>query len=152
MQWTGLSHLHGEQGLIVYTDGSCSAVDRIGGWAWVAVDLFDLAYSDGGSEIGTTISRMELRAACEALDALYDEFGPSTILLYSDSQYVVLGINEPSRKRNKNVDLWLWLEEARRQHDEVVFEHVHGHKGTEGNEEADRVAGEFRKAALHGSV
>jgi ribonuclease HI len=149
VRWVPLRALNADLGLVVYTDGSCSHLDKLGAWAWVAVDLIGNAHQAGRAIHDTTISRMELQAACEALDALYDEFGPLVILLYSDSEYLVKGINEPSRKRNKNVDMWLWLEEARAKHTLVEFEHTRGHAGNEGNEAADKLAGEMRLGAKY---
>lgn len=135
------------QGLVVYTDGSCAATDRIGGWGWYAEDTSGGTDLDGGPEWDTTISRMELTAAAKALETLHTECGPCIVLVISDSEYVVKGINDPSRKRNNNVDLWLWLEEVKACHELVAFEHTRGHAGTHGNEMADQIAGEMRLSA-----
>lgn len=135
------------QGLVVYTDGSCAATDRIGGWGWYAEDTSGGTYSVGGPEWDTTISRMELMAAIQALHMIYAKYGPCVILLFSDSEYMVKGINDPKRKRNNNVDLWIWLEAEISKHEAVEFEHTRGHVGTHGNEMADQLAGEMRRAA-----
>jgi ribonuclease HI len=147
---------------LVYTDGSCSAKDRVGGYAWKIVDPELDADGDeyvqygGGSEVDTTISRMELRAAIDALeeitdwhcDSAEDSHHGAVALVFSDSEYVVLGFNDPSRARNKNVDLWDRLDNVAGYFDAVVFEHVRGHAGHEDNEDVDKMAGQFRQAAL----
>lgn len=145
------SELYTEEGLTIYTDGSCSSRDRFGGWAWVAIDPLSHHSMEGGSESDTTISRMELTAPAEALTSIYEEHGPSVVLVISDSEYVVLGVQQSHRKRNKNVDLWLWLDEAIRLHEAVEFEHTRGHAGDEGNEMADKLAGEMRLVAKYES-
>src|SRR5215210_1722292 len=151
MIWVPLPELYPDEGLTIYTDGSCSYKDRVGGWAWVAVDCVDdsRAACNAGSQLDTTISRMELMAPIDALEEVWEMHGPSTILVISDSEYVVLGVQNPTRKRNANVDLWVALDEAIRKHPEVEFMHTRGHQGDPGNEAADRLAGEFRRAALH---
>jgi ribonuclease HI len=93
-----------------------------------------------------TNQQAELLAAAYALHCLPEG---STVKLISDSQYLVLGWNEfPNRKRKKNLDHWRRLELAAARHREVTFEWTRGHVGTWGNEEADRLAGEARSAAL----
>lgn len=144
-----LPELYPGEGFILYTDGSCAATDRVGGWAWVAMDTADHTACNAGSDYDTTISRMELTAAWDGLEEIWEVHGPCTVLVISDSEYVVLGVQDPSRKRNKNVDLWVALDEAIRKHEQVEFMHTKGHAGDAGNEEADRLAGEFRRAALH---
>lgn len=145
---------------LVYTDGSCSAKDRVGGYAYKIVAAYqdeDIEIVGGGSEVDTTISRMELMAAISALERLnsdafwkrYDGI-PAVALVISDSEHVVLGFNIKTRARNKNQDLWERLEAAASEFDLVEFEHVKGHSGHTDNEECDKLAGEFRQAALQG--
>lgn len=146
---------------LVYSDGSCSARDRVGGYAWKIVDEYEEVVG-GGSEVDTTISRMELMAAISALEAIRDhevlmqEHFPlndperSVVLVLSDSEHVVLGFNIKTRARNKNVDLWDRLENVAEHFELVYFEHVKGHAGHQDNEDCDKLAGEFRKAALEG--
>ena len=98
-----------------------------------------------GGEHETTNNRMELTAAIEALNALKR---PSKVLLYTDSKYVMDGINEwlanwkkrdwktANKKPVKNQDLWMALDEARSRHD-ITWQWVKGHSGNDGNEEAD---------------
>src|SRR5690606_8525561 len=101
-----------------------------------------------GAEPLTTNNRMELTAAIQALAALKR---PSTVRLYTDSQYVRKGITEwvaqwkrrdwrtADRKPVKNVDLWQALEQELARH-QVEWHWVKGHAGVPGNERADRLA------------
>ena len=101
-----------------------------------------------GGEADTTNNRMELTAVIRALEALKL---PSTLFVYTDSQYVQKGISEwiHNWKRNgwrtsdkkpvKNSDLWQHLEDLARQH-EIRWIWVKGHAGHPGNERADKLA------------
>lgn len=129
-----------------FTDGSCWAKDRIGGWAWVGFDSEDREESDYGAADDTTISRMELVGPIKFLEWLYDEVrGPAIAYIYSDSEYVVLGARDPSRARNCHNDLWDRLDEAISRHYEVVFSHVKGHADSYYNDQADKLASKARK-------
>lgn len=139
--------LNPDDSYLVYTDGSCYTGDRIGSWAWVAIDGDDNEVMGGGVNRDTTISRMELLGPIDALETIYDDCGPSTILVYSDSEYVVLGITNRRRQRKKNNDLWDWLDEVVDAHEHVEFEHVRGHSGDYYNELVDREAHRLRKEA-----
>jgi ribonuclease HI len=109
-----------------------------------------------------TNQQAELHAAIHALEQLP---AGSTVLLVSDSRYLVTNWNEHLRewklrgwrRRGSNaapVNLGLWqrLEEAVGRHLAVNFEWTKGHAGTEGNEEADRLAVEARSRALADSA
>jgi ribonuclease HI len=101
-----------------------------------------------GGEPETTNNRMELTAAIEALNALN---GPRSIVLHTDSKYVMDGINEwmpnwkargwktAAKKPVKNKDLWQALDEAVSRHD-INWQWVKGHDGNPGNEAADELA------------
>ena len=101
-----------------------------------------------GGESETTNNRMELTAAIEALNALK---GPRSVILYTDSTYVMEGINSwiegwkkrgwktSARKPVKNQDLWQALDDAVARHD-IKWHWVKGHAGVEGNEKADALA------------
>lgn len=101
-----------------------------------------------GGELETTNNRMELTAAIEALRALRK---PATVVLYTDSKYVMDGIREwlpnwkrrgwktASKKPVKNQDLWRVLDEEASRH-EITWKWVRGHTGNPGNEEADALA------------
>jgi ribonuclease HI len=105
-----------------------------------------------GSETDTTNNRMELMAAIAALEALK---APCTVVLHSDSKYVLQGISEwmPGWKRKgwktagggavKNQDLWQRLDAAAAPH-RVQWRWVKGHAGHADNERVDQLA---RRAA-----
>jgi ribonuclease HI len=129
---------------MVWTDGSCYTGDRIGSYAWVRVDENDEEVTGGSWESDTTISRMELTGVIDALGHILVHFGPSVVLVYSDSEYVVKGITDRSRKRNANKDLWCELDEYVDDNELVIFEHVKGHDGDHYNEMCDKIAHDLR--------
>ena len=94
-------------------------------------------------------NRMELMAVIAGLEALNQR---CRVTVYSDSQYVVEGIEKGWAKRWKangwmrnkheraiNPDLWECLLKAMERH-EVEFRWVRGHAGNEGNVRADKLA------------
>jgi ribonuclease HI len=91
---------------------------------------------------------MELRAPTEALRYLHDKYGALDALVFSDSEYVVLGITDRTRARRKNLDYWARLEEAVALHHYVEFEHVKGHADNRFNIQVDKLAGEARRAGV----
>jgi ribonuclease HI len=131
----------------IYTDGACKGNPGRGGWGV-------LLKQDGGTrefhggELHTTNNRMELVAVIRALEAL----APGTrARLYTDSQYVHLGISKwirdwkrrgwrtAEKKAVKNEDLWRRLDELAGQH-QIDWIWVRGHVGNAGNERADELA------------
>ena len=76
--------------VVIYTDGACSGNPGPGGWGAI------LRYGQwekelSGGEASTTNNRMELLAAISALEALTE---PCRVQLYSDSRYLVDGIEK----------------------------------------------------------
>lgn len=131
-------------GFVVYTDGSCYTKDRLGSFAWVI--LFDDIEIVGGTwNEDTTISRMEIMGPIDALNWIKQLYGPSIVLVFSDSEYVVKGIQDRTRKRIKNNDLWDALDALVDNHQHVEFEHVRGHNGDYYNELCDEAASQLRK-------
>jgi ribonuclease HI len=135
---------------LIYCDGACSGNGRAnaaGGWGAVITEGSGLWLGHGG-QASSTNNRMELTAAIEALKQLDNK---STVLLRTDSQYVIKGCDEwragwqrRGMKNSKgegvvNPDLWhaLWAEVDMRR---VTFEWVRGHNGDPGNELADGLA------------
>ncbi len=131
----------------IYTDGACRGNPGPGGWGALLIYGSRQKTLHGG-EAETTNNRMELTAAIEALNALRSR---SIVTLYTDSKYVMDGINEwmpnwkkrdwrtAARKPVKNKDLWQALDEAVERHD-IDWRWVKGHDGNPGNEMADELA------------
>lgn len=134
-----------KKGIAIFTDGSCWTGDRIGGWAYLALDVEGNTISDSGGARDTTISRMELQGPIEGLLAIGLACGPSEILVYSDSQYVVFGATDRNRKRRLHNDLWDILDEVIDSHKYVEFLHVKGHADSEYNDQVDGMAGDARR-------
>lgn len=142
-----LSQLDPSGGIGLYTDGSSWQKDKSGGWAWIAIDASgDEAPPEFGGASDTTNNRMEMTAWIRGLEAIFKALGPSTIIVFSDSEYVGLGAMDRTRKRKVNVDLWIELDTAIDKHLYVEFRHVKGHAGNEYNEVVDTLAGEARLA------
>lgn len=133
----------------LFTDGACSGNPGPGGWAFLLRHpKSGKAVERSGGERETTNNRMELTAVIEGLAALTRA---SVVELYSDSQYVLKGLNEwmPGWKRKgwrtaskqpvKNVDLWKQLDELQNGH-EIRFHWVKGHAGHPENERVDELA------------
>jgi len=96
-----------------------------------------------GGDPMTTNNRMELMAVIEGLKALKE---PCDVTIYSDSSYVVNGINEwlegwikRNFKKVKNPELWqLYIEAAKPHKIKAIW--VKGHNGHPENERCDELA------------
>jgi ribonuclease HI len=131
----------------IHTDGACRGNPGPGGWGAILESGGKRKTLHGG-EMLTTNNRMELTAVIRALAALK---GPCQVKLYSDSQYVLKGIQEwmpnwkakgwktAAKKPVMNVDLWQALDAEVARHT-IEWHWVRGHSGHAGNEEADRLA------------
>jgi len=131
----------------IYTDGSCLTNPGNGGWAAIINKDGEIT-KISGSEKNTTNNRMELIAPINALKDMEDN---SQIKLYTDSQYVKLGITEwinkwvtnnwkTSNKENvKNKDLWILLYDLNKSLN-VKWNWVKAHAGNPMNEEVDLLA------------
>jgi ribonuclease HI len=135
----------------IFTDGACSGNPGPGGWGAI-LRCPGKETELHGSCSDTTNNRMELTAVIEALSALKR---PCAVVLQTDSQYVVNGIEKgwaKSWKRNNwvksdkkpalNVDLWERLLALCELH-EVEFVWVKGHAGHPENERCDELARGF---------
>jgi ribonuclease HI len=134
--------------ILIYTDGG--AIDNPGPGGYGVV----LRYRGHKKELcggfrRTTNNRMELLACIEGLRALKRR---CSVVLYSDSRYIVNGMTKGWAKRwqakgwklsddrdVKNADLWQQLFELCQQHD-VEFRWVRGHGGNPDNERCDQLA------------
>ena len=135
----------------IYTDGSCLTNPGDGGWA--AIIIIDGETKEiSGSERDTTNNRMELLAPINALKEMKQN---EQIEIYTDSQYVKLGITDwinkwvlnnwkTSKKEDvKNIDLWIELYNLNETFD-IKWNWVKAHAGNTINEEVDLLA---KKAA-----
>jgi ribonuclease HI len=132
--------------VIVYTDGACYGNPGPGGWAaLVNNNGAERMFSGGHRE--TTNNRMELTAALKALQNIPDA---KEVAVYTDSEYLKLGITEwmPAWKENdwkrkggqlKNKDLWQALDETISGR-KVEWHWLKGHAGNPQNERVDRMA------------
>ena len=136
--------------IVIYTDGGCRGNPGIGGWGvWLHYKDYDKKLK--GSELNTTNNKMELTASIRALQAL--KSNEITVDLYTDSKYVIQGINEwidawkakdwktANKKPVKNVDLWKQLDTLNQKFS-VSWYWVKGHSDDPGNDMADRLANE----------
>ena len=136
-----------KQYIEIYTDGACSGNPGKGGWG-VYIKTEDQEVELNGSMDNTTNNRMELTAVIESLKYLKNK---SNINLFTDSKYVMQGIEEwihkwkennwkTSKKESvKNKELWLELDALVSMHD-INWNWVKGHSGDNGNDRADYLA------------
>ena len=135
----------------IYTDGSCLTNPGDGGWAAI-ISINGEIKEISGSEKNTTNNRMELLAPIRALKEMNQS---DQIEIYTDSQYVKLGITEwintwvannwkTSKKEDvKNKDLWVELYDLNKSLN-VKWNWVKAHAGNTINEKVDLLA---KKAA-----
>ena len=134
--------------IVIYTDGGCRGNPGIGGWGvWLRYRDHDKKLK--GSELNTTNNKMELTASIRALQTL--KSNNITVDLYTDSKYVIQGINEwidswrakdwktANKKPVKNVDLWQQLDTLNQKF-LVNWHWVKGHSDDPGNDMADHLA------------
>ncbi len=131
----------------IYTDGACRGNPGCGGWGYIINNNGD-EKEFRGYKAQTTNNRMELTAVIEALKTTTVE---SSIVINTDSKYVMDGINQwifrwkkngwktASRKSVKNKDLWLLLDKLIHSR-KINWVWVKGHAGNQGNERADYLA------------
>lgn len=136
-----------EKAVELFTDGACAGNPGPGGWAALLRRGSRERLIAGGDQ-ATTNNRMELTACIEGLAAIRR---PCKVLVTTDSQYVVRGIQEwlPRWRARQwrtaggdpvlNRDLWEALEKVVSQH-EVKWKWVRGHSGHPENERVDAAA------------
>jgi len=133
--------------ITIYTDGSCLNNPGNGGWAAI-ININDDVKKISGSVKDTTNNKMELMAPIKALQEIKEK---QPIEIYTDSQYVKLGITDwvhkwmknnwqTSKKEPvKNKELWIQLYELTNSFD-IKWIWVKAHAGNLLNEEVDLLA------------
>ncbi|MFO7816023.1 MAG: ribonuclease HI [Halanaerobiales bacterium] len=141
------SYNYNKDNIIIYTDGACYNNPGPGAYAAIILDE-DKEVEITGFEPSTTNNRMELKAVIEALKVIKKN---KNIVLYSDSNYVVKGINEwiknwklrgwktAGNKKVKNIDLWKKLDQEIDKKN-VQLKKVKAHSGDQYNEKVDTLA------------
>ena len=131
----------------IYTDGSCLNNPGNGGWAAI-ININNNIKKISGSVKDTTNNKMELMAPIKALQGIKEQ---QPIEIYTDSQYVRLGITDwvhkwmknnwqTSKKEPvKNKELWIQLYELTVSFD-IKWIWVKAHAGNILNEEVDLLA------------
>jgi ribonuclease HI len=146
----------------VYTDGASTGSRGPGGYGAVISFLQGETVEISGGERDTTNLRMEITAACAALENIGEGH---TVTVYADASYLVncmrRGWHEKWRKNGwlnhrkrpvANRDLWERLLRATARHREVRWKKVKGHSRTagahkSGNDRADELAVSAKKQA-----
>jgi len=134
----------------LYTDGSSTGKVGEGGWGFVVLEDDRIVKESSGGADETTNNRMELQGVIEGLIFIKNKY-PSNVFIrvYSDSQYVVKGINlwYPKWKEKidrgkviKNQDLWIDLKGIVDLFDNIELLWVRGHDGNVYNEKCDYLA------------
>jgi ribonuclease HI len=145
----------------VYTDGASTGSRGPGGYGAV-ISWKGKTGEISGGEQDTTNLRMEITAACVALESIDEGY---TVTVYSDASYLVNcmkrgwykkwrenGWLNHRREPVANRDLWERLLEATQRHQEVRWRKVKGHSKTggahkTGNDRADELAVAAKKEA-----
>ena len=132
--------------IVIYTDGACDPNPGHGGWAAIIMRNGKIKELSG-FENPSTNNRMELMAAIKALTSLHV---PSSVDLYTDSEYLRLGIEKWmegwvkrgwKRKQGKlaNQELWQELLQLNQKH-QVRWHWVKGHAGDRYNQRVNYLA------------
>ncbi len=144
----------------VFTDGACLGNPGRGGWA-ARIKLSEQSQwrEICGSEKLTTNNRMELTAAIKAIESIEEKSKNILVVIRSDSQYLVKGMNgwivdwqkrgwrTAAKKPVQNVDLWQkLLQLSLKLNPKPQFIWVKGHEGNIENEKVDQMA---KEAALN---
>jgi ribonuclease HI len=133
--------------ITIYTDGSCLNNPGNGGWAAIININNDIKKISGGVK-DTTNNKMELMAPIKALQQIKEK---QSIEIYTDSEYVRLGITDwvhkwikndwqnSKKEPVKNKELWIQLYDLNKLH-EIKWIWVKAHSGNVLNEEVDLLA------------
>jgi len=154
-----LENCQDSESLAFFCDGACRGNPGPGAWAAMAQNKKgEVIYEASGTEFNTTNNRMELMAAIFCLHAVSnfeeenDWTSPPHIFVYSDSRYVVDGLEnwvkswksrgwkKADNRPPENIDLWKELDQLKESIPNVKFIWVKGHDGHPQNEYVDYLA------------
>ena len=143
----------------LYTDGSCHGNPGPGGWAFLIHNGETIICKKSGRMNLTTNNQMELSAAIEAINNFKLISSEKTVSIYTDSKYVIDGINSwihgwkknnwmtSAKKPVKNVELWKKLDEYAASL--IISWHwVKGHSGDVYNDQVDQMANDATNGIL----
>lgn len=126
----------------LYCDGSSLGNPGAGGWCGILEFNGVQKIVQGNAKIATN-NQMELQAVISSLSMLKE---PCEVHLYSDSKYVVEGINTwlknweaKNFKKVKNPKLWQEYLKISKPHT-IIAHWVQGHAGITLNEQCDSIA------------
>lgn len=143
----------------IFSDGACRGNPGPGAWANVCQNgKGEVLFESSGLDIPTTNNRMELEAAIQGLVALKEHVsknalkGPFEIHLYSDSKYVLEGLEKwvagwkargwkkADNKVPENVEIWMRFDQVAQGEFRPICHWVKGHNGHPQNEYCDALA------------
>lgn len=139
----------------IYTDGSClgngkEGMNNHGGWAAIVIRNDNEQHQRSGHAPHTTNNQMELQAVIEGLKMIFPT--EDTIIIHSDSTYVVNGLNswmtgwkkrgwrKADKKPVQNLEQWKELDSLKDFYPNLQAQWVRGHSGDPMNELADSLA------------
>lgn len=148
--------------IAIYTDGSCLDNPGYGGYASLVIFENNEYIVGGGMYKQTTSQRMELTAALKSLLLLskHQEAHLYSIIVYSDSKYLVDGINTwisgwerngwktANRQDVKNKDLWKKLQNIILSFSDINFKWIKGHSANQKNNKCDKIAQDMQTKAI----
>lgn len=132
----------------IFTDGGCrgnGSEHNIGAYSYI-LTFGDKVKTFAKVIENTTNNQMELMSVIEALKALKPAAREHDVTVFSDSQYVVRGINEWYKAweaknfyKVKNPELWKELITIKKTFPSIKFVWVKGHCKVAGNLDADKL-------------
>ena len=143
----------------LYTDGSCHGNPGPCGWAFLIHNGEIIISKKSGRMSLTTNNQMELSAAIEAINHFKLISTEEILSIYTDSKYVIDGINlwihgwkknnwmTSAKKPVKNMELWKKLDEHTSSL-KISWYWVKGHSGDIFNEQVDQMANDATNGIL----
>ena len=139
----------------LYTDGACQPNPGKGGWAFILFkkDNESQKIIKQGNSSESTNNKMELQSVLEGMKFFASDIwtGSEQLQIYSDSAYLVNGINDwvsqwekqnwikKDKKPVLNKDIWEKILQLKNKINPIAI-HVDGHAGNVFNEEVDQLA------------